>query len=243
MDLDLNCPHCGTTKAGFRGLYGQPRANRPRPGYHDTHFDVLARCRICEACIVIEVHSSDGSDPMVGDHWHNRAGRFSKVRIHPEPLAVCAPEHTPDPIAKDFKEGLNCLRRGDFNAAGMMLRNTLQRATTALAQTAGMTPFKTKTPLQHRIDALAKDGHLTDSMRDLAVAIKLDGNEAAHEEDQEFDKGAATQTREFTELFLIYAFNLPERVKLASQTKTAPAPPSGSKPGTRPAYPKVVGIT
>ena len=217
MDMDLNCPHCGTTKAGFTGLHSRQRATEPRL------WDVLAYCRICEAGVVIVVDSA--SYNPLSEYWRTQAVTFSIERVHPAPPVEAAPEHTPEPIADDFKEGLRCLRRGDFNAAGMMFRKTLQRATTAIAQTAGMSPFKAKIPLQHRIDALAKAGHLTDSMRGLAVAIKLDGNEAAHEEDQEFDKGAATQTQEFTELFLLYAFTLPERVKLASQSRTAPAPP------------------
>ena len=221
MDTNLNCPHCGTTKAGFAGQHSRQRQREPRL------WDVFAYCRICEAGVVIVVDSSI-YDP-VSEYWRKQASTFSIERVHPAPPVEAAPKHTPKPIADDFKEGLRCLRRGDFNAAGMMFRKTLQRATTALAQTAGMSPFKTKTPLQHRIDALAKAGHLTDSMRDLAVAIKLDGNEAAHEEDQEFDKSAATQTREFTELFLLYAFTLPERVKHASQSKTAPAPPGPQK--------------
>ena len=218
MDIDLNCPHCGTTKAGFTGQHSRQRGNEPR-----GLWDLFAYCRVCQAGIVIVVRSAQGHNPQ--NEWILYRATFSIERVYPAPPVEAAPEHTPEPIADDFKEGLRCLRRGDFNAAGMMFRKTLQRATTALAQTAGMTPFKAKTPLQHRIDALAKAAHLTDSMRDLAVAIKLDGNEAAHEEDQEFDKGAATQTQEFTELFLLYAFTLPERVKFASQSKTAPAPP------------------
>ena len=220
MDIALNCPHCGTTKAGFTGLKG-----RRREDAKSRLWDVFAYCRACEAGVVVVIDSIHGYDPL-SEHWKARPTEFSIKRVHPAPPAEDAPKHTPDPIAKDFKEGLRCLRRGDFNAAGMMFRKTLQRATTALAKTAGMTPpFKAKTQLQHRIDALAQGGHLTDSMRALAVAIKLDGNEAAHEEDQEFDKDAATQTREFTELFLLYAFTLPERVKLASQSRAAPAPP------------------
>jgi hypothetical protein len=228
MDLNLDCPHCGTAKAGFTGLHARQRQQPDEMRF----WDVFAYCRICEAGVVAVVDSS-GYNPM-SNYWNTHRTDFSIERVHPAPPVDAAPEHTPDPIAKDFKEGLRCLRRGDFNAAGMMFRKTLQRATTALAQTADMTPFKAKTPVQHRIDVLAKGGHLTDSMRDLTVAIKLDGNEAAHEEDQEFDKDAVTQTREFTELFLIYAFTLPERVKRASQSKAAPAHPSGSKPGTRP---------
>ena len=221
MDIDLNCPHCGTTKAGFAGQH-----SRRREGAGEARhlWDVFAYCRVCQAGIVLVVKSAQGHNPLTSE-WRNHRTTFSIQRVHPKSPAVAAPEHTPDPIAKDFKEGLSCLHRGDFNAAGMMFRKALQRTTTALAQTAGMSAFKAKTPLQHRIDALANAGHLTDSMRDLAVAIKLDGNEAAHEEDQEFDKDAATQTQEFTELFLLYTFTLPERVKLASQSKTAPAPP------------------
>ena len=216
MDIDLDCPHCGTTKAGFAGLHSRQRKNEI--------WDVFAYCRVCQAGIVIVVRSAQGHNPLANE-WITHSATFSIERVQPAPPVEAAPKHTPEPIADDFKEGLRCLRRGDFNAAGMMFRKTLQRATTALAQTAGMSPFKAKTPLQHRIDALAKAGHLTDSMRGLAVAIKLDGNEAAHEEDQDFDKGAATQTQEFTELFLLYAFTLPERVKRTSQSKTVPAPP------------------
>ena len=220
MDLVLNCPHCGTTGAGFTGVHSRQREDETRRPV----WDVFAYCRVCQAGIVLVVRSAQGYNPLASE-WRSRRTTFSIERVHPAPATEVAPKYTPDPIAKDFKEGLRCLRRGDFNAAGMVFRKALQRATTALAKAHSMDPFESKTTLHRRINALAKDGHLTDSMRDLATAIRLDGNEAAHEEDQDFDKDAATQIQEFTELFLIYAFNLPERVKLASQSRTAPASP------------------
>lgn len=217
MDVDLNCPHCGTTKAGFTGVYAHKRQ-----GQQGQLYDVLAFCRVCQAGVVICVTSLHGRNPVT--EWHAHRREFTNLRVYPTAASESAPEHTPPPIAKDFKEGLNCLRRSDFNAAGMMFRKALQRATTALAEIAGMDRFKAKTPLQHRIDALAKQGHLSEPMRALAEVIKLDGNAAAHDEDQEFDKAAASQTREFVELFLTYAFNLPERVRRARQAHDAPSP-------------------
>ena len=56
-------------------------------------------------------------------------------------------------------------------------------------------------------------------MKDWAHQIRLDGNDATHEEDKVFTKEDAEQIREFTELFLIYAFTLPERVKRASPSE------------------------
>ena len=45
-------------------------------------------------------------------------------------------------------------------------------------------------------------------------------NEANHEEDVVFEQSDAEQIQAFTELFLIYAFTLPERVRLARGTDT-----------------------
>ena len=211
MELSLPCPHCRTEKVGFCVVAEhQHKADTER-------FDVFAYCRACESSVVVEAQSSGATGSVLVD-WTADPGHVSLKRMHPHwnTTSTSAPEHTPDPIAKDFVEGLECLRRGSFNAAGMMFRKTLQRATTAIADGAGIGPFKSKTPLQHRIDALAEHNLLTESMRDLAVAVKLDGNAAAHEEEQEFDKAAATQTKEFVELFLLYTLSLPERVKRAS---------------------------
>ena len=52
-------------------------------------------------------------------------------------------------------------------------------------------------------------------MKEWADQIISDGNEAAHGEDETFTREDAEQIKEFTELFLIYAFTLPERVRQA----------------------------
>ena len=209
MELSLSCPHCSAQKVGFCVTAERRRLNNSK------RFDMFAYCRACESPIIVEILSTSGQSSVM-QHWDQYRDKFQIQKVHPCRATASAPEYTPPTIAKDFVEGLECLRRGSFNAAGMMFRKTLQRATTAIADGAGIEPFKSKMPLQHRIDALAKCGLLTESMRDLAVAIKLDGNAAAHEEEQEFDEAAATQTKDFVELFLLYTLSLPERVKRAS---------------------------
>ena len=56
-------------------------------------------------------------------------------------------------------------------------------------------------------------------MKDWAHAIRLDGNEATHEEDEDFTADKAREMKDFTELFLIYAFTLPARIKASKQKR------------------------
>lgn len=57
--------------------------------------------------------------------------------------------------------------------------------------------------------------------------IRLEGNEAAHEEEQ-FTQEKATPMKEFTELFLLYAFTLPARVAGARQKDDGNEPSDSS---------------
>ncbi len=75
--------------------------------------------------------------------------------------------------------------------------------------------------LVKRIDALAKRHEITPAMKSLAHIIRLQGNKAAHEET--FDEMSAKQIQSFAELFLLYTFTLPERVKLAHEQRAAAA--------------------
>lgn len=209
-EMALNCPHCSTVKAGFRSA-GSHRRGEPESDL----WDVLFYCRVCLRGVVIVLSDGGyGRDPVQANE-DSFVSRFTLTAVYPAPIELATPEHVPDVVARDYIEALDSLRRGNFNAAGVMFRKVLQRATTAVAKDAGLEPFSKRTPLQHRIDALANGGLLTGSMCKLAATIKLDGNTAAHEEDQDFDRPAATRMQEFTELFLTYTFTLPERVRLA----------------------------
>ena len=94
----------------------------------------------------------------------------------------------------------------------MMLRRVLQLATSKLGGNSKR--FRAKNS-KERIDSLAGRQLITHPMQEWSHQIRLDGNEAAHEEDEDFTKEQATQMKEFAELLLIYAFTLPERMRQA----------------------------
>lgn len=84
-------------------------------------------------------------------------------------------------------------------------------------------------------------------MRDWAEIIRLEGNTAAHGEEEfgesEFTRENANQLSLFTELFLIYAFTLPARVKeYHKQTKTemeGDLPTPDTNPIPKPNFPQL----
>lgn len=97
-----------------------------------------------------------------------------------------------------------------------MFRKTLDVATRALD------PDLKKFSLFHRIEKLAEDGMLTPAMRAWSHEIRLDGNDAVHDEKPETEDDATISQR-FAEAFLTYAFTLPAMVK-ANRAKRATSP-------------------
>ena len=172
-------------------------------------------CRSCEKGIVVVLVGDTNRPAPTQVNGDPRNNGYDMFECYPSPVVLRAPENVSAELERDYVEALDCLGRQNCTAAGVMFRKVLQRATTAVADSAGLDPFKRGTPLKHRLDALRGRGLLTDPMYNLADLIKLDGNEAAHGEDEVFDETAATRMQEFTELFLTYTFTLPARVAKA----------------------------
>ena len=137
--------------------------------------------------------------------------------MHPAATRIDAPEDVPEGISKNFREAVDSLRRGKFNSAGMMFRRVLDRSTLAISEDP---EIMRKKNLKKRIEILADQQKLTPDLRGLAHLLRLEGNDAAHD-DEEFDEARAKQMGEFAELFLIYAFTLPERVRRAREETSA----------------------
>ena len=68
-----------------------------------------------------------------------------------------------------------------------------------------------------RINTLEERRLITPAMKEWAHKIRLDGNEATHEEDEDFSSEQAKLMKEFTELFLIYSFTLPARIAASNK--------------------------
>ena len=201
----LSCPHCNVPRMGFNVVADY------QIGY--LTWTSYWACTGCKGAVVLEVaFDPDRHGPDKPPSWYHEGDLlsvgFSVIRQYPEPRPINVPDYVPEPIAASYREATATLRAGHFTASAVLLRKVFERATRHLVDDgealAGMDFYP-------RIEKLAKKHILTSEMQELAHLIRLDGNEAAHGDDP--DEATATLIHQFTELFLVYVFELPARVR------------------------------
>ena len=248
----LRCPHCNAEQMtfDFAGQYKVRSADRDSrrflddpvpPGIWKTFFV----CRRCKEGVVLKVvnaprlglQPSDCEDDLLSAGGAGAGGvgseagavstgvstrGFTSITIHPKPTPIDVPDHVPDQIAENYTEATANLHQRHFTSAAMMLRRVLDRTTLELAPKARKAEFQ-KMRLSDRIAELPRERALTPTMREWADVIRLMGRDAEHRQDA--DEASATELHQFTELFLIYAFTLPGRVKAyRDQAQDKPKP-------------------
>jgi hypothetical protein len=203
--LALPCPYCEAEKIGFT-----PRGAVEHPSGATLMF---LQCQGCGEGIIATVN-----DPIhnVIDWIQDRPSYplGTIFRIRPEYSEPKCPADVPDNIRKAFLSGLTNLARADANAAAIMFRRTVELATKKLNPDASKGDN-----LKKRIAGLSDD-LATPAMKEWAQHIRLDANEAAHEEEDYSEEDAKT-LRVFAEMFLTYAFTLPEMLKRATSESSA----------------------
>jgi hypothetical protein len=171
------------------------------------------QCPVCGDGIVAKFQSP--TDNSFAAWFQGRAimtGNVAVIETLPRPIAVAAPEYTPENVGRFYLQGMDNMPR-NFDAAGTMFRKSLDTALKKLDETG-------KGSLQKRIDNLPEAAGVTPAMKEWAHQIRHLGNDAAHEDDP-FTEEEAKSLQAFTELFLTYAFTLPGMLKAR---KPAPAP-------------------
>src|SRR5262249_36249585 len=118
------------------------------------------------------------------------------LRTFPKPQSDDAPKHTPSAPARSYGQAIRALKREDWEPAGVMARRALEQATDAMKK-----GFTRDDNLKKRIDSLAKDGTITEQLRDWAHTIRDLGNDAAHDD---FGEREAREITEFAETFFEY---------------------------------------
>ena len=197
--LNHDCPRCGTKAAGFRLML--PGVRFGIAGSWDA-YDVLAKCGVCGRSSVFSL-----SSPR--DLKNSNSEDVQVMGVAPAPVSIGAPPHTPSNVARYYEQAMENLPR-NWDAAGAMFRKVLD------------TGLKAKWPdvkggLANRIRKVADSGGLTPDMRAWADHIRLEGNDATHDEDP-FEENQAAALATFTELFLMYAFQLPGMIGQARET-------------------------
>ena len=210
VQIALDCPHCSTKKAAFRVAYFWNHGEINKWG------NSLAICAVCDQGIVL-LTADNGSTRH--SNFLERDVKFSSERfkvlsIWPEG-ALRVPENVPDNIASFYSQGSENLLAKRWDAAGSMFRKSLDIATKTLD------PALKSLKLFHRIEKLHKDGLITDALRDWSHELRLEGNEAVHDDEPETQDDAST-SQKFAEAFLTYTFTLPALV-IANRKKREPA--------------------
>jgi hypothetical protein len=196
-----DCPHCRTKAIGFTGRY-----DWKIPNEHDQKF-LLATCNGCAGGVVFQLrltkHNADYAfDKAVGDLKSNG---IYVMRRWPGEVGDGVPADVPDNIADLYRQAVLCSRQQARDAAGMTLRKTLEVSTKTLE------PSLAGKSLASRIDALHGAQKLTADIRDWAHEIRLDGNEAAHDE-APFSRDQVASLIQFVEAYIRYIYTLPALV-------------------------------
>lgn len=129
------------------------------------------------------------------------------------------PQHLPSEIEAAFIEGATCHSVGCHNASATMFRLCIDHATRSLlpaADAAGLTQ-NVRRSLGLRMKWLFDNGHLPESLRDLSVCVKEDGNDGAHA--GTLTKLDAEDIVDFTTVLLERLYTEPERIRLAKERR------------------------
>jgi Domain of unknown function (DUF4145) len=199
--LSLPCPHCHAEKIGFspRDSGFQYRVGQP--------ISILVlQCEGCGWAIIAYIRTKAGANVH---HWMTGLAPSPGdiEQIFPEHKEPEIPADIPGNVRKAFKTALRNLRHEeDANAAAIMFRRSIEMAVKDLNPDG-------KGNLKERIAQL--DPNLaTQAMKDWGDHVRLQANDATHEED-DFSKQDAATLHTFAKMFLTYAYTLPKALRRA----------------------------
>jgi hypothetical protein len=178
-----------------------------RSGFEARHFIaasvggqylLLLRCGVCGNGVVGNYQGVSVPGWVSGQ---SGMGDSELVEIWPKRLPIEAPQHLPENVSRYYMQGMDNIKRKNFDAAGTMFGKALDTGLKKLHPGGNGT-------LEKRIDRLPETLGITPAMKEWAHEIRHLRNDAAHEEDP-FLPEEAIALQSFTELFLTYAFTLP----------------------------------
>ena len=200
MQFKYDCPHCLSASAGFNVAFQWPVRHIGNESY------LLAVCGVCNNGIVVRARDTSGNSFPDAIRSSFNFPNYHLVVVKTWPSSqVYYPEDMPSSVGTFYKQGVENLRGERWDAAGAMFRKTLDVSTKI------MSPDLKSITLFKRIEKLVSGGFLTEAMGAWSHEIRLDGNDAVHDEEPE-TKGDAVSLQKFTEAFLTYAFSLPSMV-------------------------------
>ena len=172
--------------------------------YYGMHYSVC----LCRRC----------SQPfLVRESYYGIPGEFETITemtiLYPVESKLPL-ESLPDTVKMAYDQALKSFRASLFEPCVLMCRKCLE----AVCKTFGVKGRN----LSERLTALSEANYIDDRLLNWAHAIRLLGNEAAHEIEVPVSKEDARDIIEFTEAILIYVFSLTKRFESFEARKLKP---------------------
>lgn len=228
--LVADCPRCPAQNMtfdvrgqNFRGL---------ESGWV-SYWEIFSICRSCHQAtvFVLRLGEYEAAEKFPVDSgaaflkYDGVLNNLFEIRGHialKDEQKVAPPEHLPDEIREVFEEGAACLAIGAVNAAATMFRLCVDLATFPLLPEVvegqkAEPDLRARRDLGLRLPWLFDNKLLPGELRDLAVAIKDDGNDGAHRASLSEDD--AEDILDFTVALLERLITEPKRLELAKERR------------------------
>jgi len=223
-ELVADCPRCGANRITF------DLVSHAQVGVRyswQKWYEVFCICRHCNLSTVFVV-SEKGTDEAKVIQQKSGLNKIqgsvnSLVSIESfvslkDRAAIAPPEHLPEDILSAFTEGATCMAVGCFNAAGTMFRLCVDLATQSLLPESGEGLNKrAKRELGLRLPWLFQNKLLPESLNELSLCIKEDGNDGAHRGSLKSED--AQDILDFTILLLERLYTEPKRLNIAKERR------------------------
>lgn len=208
--LVIDCPHAG---CGSRNIAADVAAITP---INNLNCNVFVTCNACQQGVALQVGSRKANAASPENIHAADMDRFRREYVihrmfprRPTPEAI---ESLPAQVRSAYMQAEEAFTSGSLGlAAAMAYRATIERTLRHLDPAGQGTLYR-------RIEAM--NGTLPAGLIDLLHEVRFLGNDAAHEDEDPSAEDVAAG-RDFTRLFLLYMFELPERVNAALARRAA----------------------
>lgn len=199
----VECPNCQAfVEAGAVGGYEYLRKDDKPSGRY-----VLLRCRRCEEPLLVK---QDNIGNMAeGDIWGSPLRLYPLLELRVNPKA-------PQPIRNALEEAFACYRVRAYTATAIMCRKTIE----GICHEHGIKVNNLAKSLKEMRDREIIDERLYD----WSNALRLAGNEAAHDVKVEISSEDARDILDFSNAILDYLFSYRDQFEKFKQRRAARVP-------------------
>lgn len=172
-----------------------------------AHANIVSVCRVCaNGLLILSLDIGSSAHPDVTQYVSHYPGTRFKILATWPSIASYTLADVPENVEHYYQQAMENQAAQRWDAAGAMFRKSLDVATKLIS------PEARTATLFKRIELLVTAGHLTPAMGEWAHEIRLEGNDAVHDETPETHDDVAAMQK-FAEAFLTYVFTLPKLVE------------------------------